>query len=344
MKNITLVIGTRPNMIKALPIYHKLRNLQQYDVKLIHTGQHYDHNMSGVFLESFGSIKPDKILEINGAPVNEQMSLMFNFLNNSFLELSPDLILVFGDVTSTLVATIVANKLDIRIAHIEAGLRSFDKTMPEETNRIITDHLCDYHFVTEESGLINLKHEGIETKNIYYVGNTMIDTLYEFKDYCRNLSSYKKYSLELHNYILFTFHRQSNVDNYCVLSKIVKYLNALEHKTILPLHPRTTLRLKEFNLIINNRNIIITDPLGYFDFIGLVINSGLVVTDSGGIQEETSYLGIPCITIRPNTERPVTISHGTNILADIDDDLIKKTNERFASDPIIISILTRIVQ
>lgn len=305
---IIIIVGTRPNFIKAFPVYHALK--PDHDLKLIHTGQHYDKNMSQIFFEELKFPEPDINLNITGSPIQQTAEVMTK-LETIFLQENPDLVIVFGDVTSTLAGALVASKLNIKLAHVESGLRSFDRTMPEEINRILTDKLADILFVTEPSGLLNLKKENI-TNNIFYVGNTMIDTLFKFKDQARKLKVCRKYGLVEKNYILVTIHRVNNVDEN--LEQIVKTLNKLSEKyqVIFPVHPRTQKKINQKN------KFIIIEPVGYLEFISLMIDSQLVLTDSGGIQEETTALNIPCLTARPNTERPITITHGTNQLISLD--------------------------
>jgi UDP-N-acetylglucosamine 2-epimerase (non-hydrolysing) len=323
---VTLVIGTRPNYMKAFPIYRELlrRNIP---AKLIHTGQHYDLNMNDLFFKELQISSPD--IQFNMEECSSeahQISTIISNLNNEFLINKPKLILVFGDVTSSLAAALVSNKLNIPLAHIESGLRSFDKKMPEEINRILIDNLSDYLFVTEQSGMFNLYKDNISGDKIF-VGNTMIDTLM----YAEELgllkeSIFKKdpYSkLQNKHYIVVTIHRQSNVEDIPKFSKIINNLNELsnEYFIIFPVHHRTKKALEKLNSmnIYLSKNIIQTDSLGYMDFMSLVKFSNLVLTDSGGIQEETAFLGIPCITLRDNTERPITLDIGLNILCKVDE-------------------------
>lgn len=281
---IIFIIGARPNYMKAIPLYHKLKN-----VIIIHTMQHYDSNMNTI-LKNIPVIYLEK---------NNTMCQLVKY----FKLIKPKLVIVFGDVNSTLIGAIVTKKMDIKLAHIEAGLRSFTD-IPEETNRIIVDHLSDYHFVTEPSAILNLKNEGI-TKNIFYVGNLMIDSLINVKI---SLPIYE-------NYIVLTLHRPSNVDNKQKYQKIIKFMD--NYNVIFPIHHRSVKYLPK------TKNMKIINPLPYNKFISLINHSKLVITDSGGIQEETSYMGIPCITLRKSTERPITIIKGTNHLMEFDEKILK---------------------
>lgn len=318
---IVLVVGARPNFIKAYPVYECLKSYSE--ITLIHTGQHYDSNMSDIFFEQLEFKKPDIYLNCSKNSDN-QTSLVDDIitkLKTNLEEIQPSLVVVFGDVDSTAAAAICANKLKIKLAHVESGLRSGDLTMPEEMNRIIVDRLADYHFCTETSAMHNLKTEGL--KGTYFVGNTMIDTLIQKRHKFTRRDNAEKY-------ILFTLHRQSNVDNIDTLEKILLKILTIDLPIIWPVHPRTREKLARMNIISDFGYITLIEPVGYIDFVNLMINSLLVITDSGGIQEETTYLNIPCITIRPNTERPSTLEEngGTNTLikdiSSLNCDIIKK--------------------
>lgn len=309
---ISLIIGTRPNYIKAFPVYSELS--KYFDVELLHTGQHYDSTVNEIFFEQLGMRKPYIQFTLTSKTECEQLTEIMTKLFTHYQTKRPNLIIVFGDVTSTLAGALVANKLRIKLAHVESGLRSFDITMPEENNRIIVDSISDYLFVTEQSGINNLKNEN-SRGNILFVGNTMIDTLVKFQKNSQNLI------INNNDFIVVTIHRQSNVDNPDNLTKIVNILNKLSEKYnfIFPIHHRTKNKLNELSLIFN-KNIHLTEPLGYLDFMKYVQQSKLVITDSGGIQEETTFLGIHCITLRDNTERPSTLvkNGGTSILSSLD--------------------------
>jgi UDP-N-acetylglucosamine 2-epimerase (non-hydrolysing) len=318
MKNIAILVGARPNYMKAFPIYRLLKNT--YNVTLIHSGQHYDQNLKDVFFRDF-CMTPDVQFIMEATTEVTQLAETIQKLGNYIAAYPTDLLMVFGDVTTTLAGALVANKLKVKLCHIESGLRSFDKTMPEENNRILVDHISNMLFVTEQSGLNNLKNEGI-TDNVYFVGNTMIDSLV----YLLNNTTFAKTD---EKYILVTLHRQSNVDDICKLTELVDVLNELSKKYTIyfPVHHRTRNNLNKTGLTFND-NIKVLEPLGYIEFMNYMTNSALVITDSGGIQEETTFLGISCVTLRDNTERPSTLREngGTNILSDINniiDDVTK---------------------
>lgn len=320
MKKITLIVGTRPNYIKAFPVYDALQQYSEaFKLKLIHTGQHYDQNMNEIFFNELNMKKPDVQFTLDSIGECAQLTEIMMKLHEEFKNDLPDLVIVFGDVTSTLAGALVANKMKIKLAHIESGLRSFDMTMPEEINRILIDSISDYLFITEQSGLDNLIRSHCLGKKML-VGNTMIDTLVKFNDIIN-----KNLDEEIgENFIVVTIHRQSNVDNPIILTKIIESINEIaatcNHKFIFPIHHRTKLRMKNLNLEIHP-NVKLTDPLGYIDFMKYIKKSQLVVTDSGGIQEETSFLGIPCVTLRENTERPATLieNGGLSVLSSVDE-------------------------
>lgn len=305
MKKIIFIVGTRPNFVKLYPIYKKFKN--NYETLIIHTGQHNDFNMAQIFFEEF---LINNIININIGYIspNEQLSKIINECHNIFLQHKPLLVIVFGDVTSTLGGALAANKLNIPIAHIESGNRSFDKTMPEEINRILVDHMSNYLFISEPNGYKNLINEGL-IDNLHYVGNPMIDTLFAFLPKFIETDFYKSLGLDKYSYIVLTIHRLSNTEN---LDKLRNLLAALSsYKIVFPMHPRIK------DQIIPSNNLLLIDPQGYIEFMNLIYYSGIVLTDSGGIQEETTFMGIPCITLRPNTERPITCTHGTNKLINI---------------------------
>ena len=318
MKNIVLIVGARPNFMKAAPVYNALINKNKHLITIVHTGQHYDSNMSDIFLKQLGLDSTHITnLGIRNGTQNSQIANIMLSLEKLWSN-KPNLVLVFGDVTSTLAASLCCNKLAIPVAHVESGNRSFDNTMPEEINRILVDRISDYHFVAEPNGLTNLKNELINSNNIHYVGNTMIDTLLNLKDAAINTNYYTTLGLEQNKYVLVTLHRPHNVDNNTNLTIILDALVKLcsNYKVVFPIHPR---RKQLINNLIANKynsptNLIILDPQGYLEFMNLNIFSGVVVTDSGGIQEETTALNKPCITLRPNTEREITCTHGTNLL------------------------------
>ncbi len=321
---IISVVGARPNFMKVAPINkalkkHNIQNPESIIQHLIcHTGQHYDEKMSKVFFDELGLPKPDFYLGIGGCSHAEQTGKVMIEFEKVLMEEKPDIVIVVGDVNSTIACSLTAVKLGIKVAHVEAGLRSNDRTMPEEINRILTDSISDYLFVSEPYGLINLKREGTSKNKIFYVGNTMIDSLVHFTPLINKSNVLHRFSLTINEYVLVTFHRPSNVDSEANLLEILNLLKKIsqKEKVIFPIHPRTKNRLIQlgFEKIFDGKEIIFTDPIGYIDFISLVMNSTLVITDSGGIQEETTFLGVPCITTRKTTERPITIEIGTNVL------------------------------
>ena len=322
LKKIISVVGARPNFIKVAPIHKAfLKYKNQVNHLICHTGQHFDEKMSKVFFEELELPKPDFYLGVGGGSHADQTARIMIEFEQILLNEKPDLIMVYGDVNSTLACSVTASKLNIPIAHVESGLRSFDRAMPEEVNRIVTDVLADYLFVTEKSGLINLKHEGIDDIKVFFTGNVMIDSLVYYLSKINDASVFNNLKIDKKKYILVTFHRPSNVDNEDNLKSLVAFLNNLAEKltVVLPIHPRTRNNLGKFGLLKSfHENLILTDPIGYIDFLALIKNATLIVTDSGGIQEESTYLGIPCITVRDNTERPVTVEVGTNQLIGTD--------------------------
>lgn len=323
MKVLTCV-GTRPNLIKITQLHRCFQAYPFIEHKLLHTGQHFDYNMNDVFFKELGIKAPDAFLNINqGTQINVIARIMEAF--EAFIQNDrPDLVMVPGDVNSSFACAFVAQRYGIPVAHIESGLRSYDMTMPEEANRLLIDVLADLFFVTEPSGEANLLRSGVAESKIRYVGNTMIDALVAFTPMID--SSDVRERLGVKDYYLLTFHRPINVDNkenLQTLAAIIAEL-ATRRQIVFPVHPRTRRRLQEFGLsdLLHNANVILTDPIGYIDFIHLVKNSKTVITDSGGVQEETTFMGVPCITVRPSTERPVTVTEGTNTLAPLNREVI----------------------
>lgn len=314
---IFLVAGARPNFMKVAPLIKELKK-EKIGFKLIHTGQHYDYKMSKIFFDDLGIPEPDFYLGVGSASHAIQTANIMIEFEKVLKSKTPELLIVVGDVNSTIACALVAKKLFIDVAHVEAGLRSFDRRMPEEINRVLTDQISDILFTTEESAEVNLKNEGIPSKRIFFVGNIMIDTLVNNVNKAKKLKIYKKYELKKNEYALITIHRPSNVDKKSELKKIIDILNYIQTKikTIFPVHPRTLKNLKKHDLYehIKKKNIILTEPIGYLEFLNLMMNSKFILTDSGGIQEEASYLKIPILTLRENTERPITIKRGTNTL------------------------------
>jgi UDP-N-acetylglucosamine 2-epimerase (non-hydrolysing) len=326
---IVIVVGARPNFMKAAPILRAIRAFNAIrgewagtiDAVLVHTGQHYDAKMSDAFFADLEMPKPDVFLGAGSGSHAEQTAEIMKRFEPVLLREKPDVMLVVGDVNSTLACALVASKLsaDCRpcIAHVEAGLRSFDRAMPEEINRLLTDQLSDLLFVTEESGVRNLRAEGVPGNKIYLVGNTMIDSLREHESRAQASSIMQRLSISKGKYALLTLHRAANVDERDSLIEILKGTSELSTllPIIFPAHPRTQKKIAELGLAnYFGSKVRLTDPLGYLDFLCLMSSARIVVTDSGGIQEETTALGIPCITARENTERPITIESGTNVL------------------------------
>lgn len=319
MNKILFIVGTRPNFVKLFPIYESLNSLNKYNLIILHTGQHYDQNMSSCFINMFKLNVIDLNIQLPKEREN-RIQIISSHLIDKIKEINPKLVIVFGDVDSSLAGLIASYKLKMPIAHVESGNRSYDLTMPEEINRLIIDQYSDYHFVSEPNGMINLLQENIiEPENInktcFYTGNPMIDTLIKFKNEAIILKSYENFGLEKYKYALLTLHRPCNVDNFYSFEEITNMIKNIskKYKIIFPTHPRIKDKMSQLNEI---ENIVITEPLDYINFLNLLINSGVVITDSGGISEETTFLGIPCITLRNSTERPITITHGTNILID----------------------------
>jgi UDP-N-acetylglucosamine 2-epimerase (non-hydrolysing) len=327
VKKIFILIGTRPNFIKVTR-FKELGEAKGMDIKIIHTGQHFDANMADVFFTQFG-LQPDYFLNVGGQTPNTQIANIILKLEELFAKKGkPDLFIVPGDVNSTMAGAIAANKLGVKLAHLESGLRSYDKKMPEEHNRIITDNLSDICFVTEPSGIENLENENIAA-SVEYVGNTMIDTLVHFEPQIEASDVLERYNVDKGDYHLLTFHRPSNVDSEEELIILIEIINAVAKfgKMVLPLHPRTRNKLKEFGLLTeleNMEELVLTEPIGYFEFQKLIKYAKVVLTDSGGVQEETTFRQVPCLTLRENTERPVTIIEGTNTLVPINADSVKR--------------------
>lgn len=321
-KLIHLVAAARPNFMKVAPLYHALKREPWADPVIIHTGQHYDLNMSDAFFKDLGLPQPDLHLGVGSGTHAEQTGQVMMAYEKVLLENRPDLVVVVGDVNSTMATTLAAVKLGIEVGHLEAGLRSFDRTMPEEINRLVTDALADILWTPSPDADENLIREGIHPNKIHCVGNIMIDSLVMLRERIENESVYKELALKPRNYGLITLHRPSNVDDHNFLNELCKSLSRIADKTTLvfPIHPRTRKNLESnglMSLLKGHKGIIDLEPLGYIPFMNLLFNCGFAITDSGGIQEETTYLGIPCLTIRQNTERPITITRGTNQLCDI---------------------------
>ena len=314
---VIAVAGTRPNFMKVGPLVRAFEAQAGVDLKLVHTGQHYDAAMSQVFFRDLGLPEPDLNLGVGSASAPEQTARILVAFESVVVEWKPDLVVVVGDVTSTLACALAAAQVGVPVAHVEAGLRSFDPSMPEERNRILTDHISDLLFTTEQSGNDNLAREGIAGDRIRFVGNVMIDSLLSVRGRARSDRPWARWDLEPGSYILTTLHRPSNVDIDDRLLTLIAALRTASESTpvVFPVHPRTRDRLEELGAADpDSEHFHLVEPIGYVDFVGLMSAAALVVTDSGGIQEETTVLNVPCLTVRPNTERPVTVQVGTNRL------------------------------
>lgn len=319
---IVHIAGARPNFVKLSSIMLACHKQPEIDSYLVHTGQHYSKEMSELFFKELGIPQPDINLGVGSGSHAVQTAEIMKSIETVLIDQEPDYILVVGDVNSTVASALVAVKLGIRIIHVEAGLRSFDRTMPEEINRIITDALSDFLFVTEQSAIENLLKEGIDENKIHMVGNVMIDTLLRNKCKADKSEILERLGILPGNYATVTLHRPSNVDNYITMNGFLDAFEYIEKEIplIFPMHPRTMKNLIENGLmtrIEKFKNVKIISPLGYLDFLKLMANSKVVITDSGGMQEESTILGVPCMTLRNNTERPVTITHGTNRLVEL---------------------------
>lgn len=316
MKIVTIV-GTRPNFIKMAPIIKEIKARESWEHVLIHTGQHYDDQLSKIFFRQLNLPQPDVNLGIGSMPYAQQIQSMVGKVAKALLHYHPDLVLVVGDVNSTLAGAIAARKINIPVAHVESGLRSFDCLMPEEINRFLTDSMSNILFTPSTDADINLAREGIPSKKVHCVGNVLIDTLIQNQRKIKNSLILNQLKLNHNEYILVTLHRPSNVDNKKDLEKIIQIFKRLPEnfKIIFPVHPRAREALKRFRLQSKIRgiaNLRMVGPLGYFDFLKLMTHARVVLTDSGGVQEETTFLNVPCLTMRASTERPVTVTHGTN--------------------------------
>jgi UDP-N-acetylglucosamine 2-epimerase (non-hydrolysing) len=316
---VLAVVGARPNLMKMAPLIRAMRKLPDIDPILVHTGQHYDEKMSQIFFDDLEIPRPDLFFEVGSGSHAEQTAKVMVACERVLLERRPDVVLVVGDVNSTLACAVAAAKLCVPIAHVEAGLRSFDRTMPEEVNRLVTDALSDLLFTTSPDADENLAREGTPPDRIFFVGNVMIDTLQSYRARAAGLGTPGRYGFAPGGYALLTLHRPSNVDVPGVFAGLLDAMTEIQRDLaiLFPAHPRTVQRLADLGLaerLANAPGLRIIEPLGYLEFLDLMMHARLVMTDSGGIQEETTILGVPCLTLRENTERPITISHGTNRL------------------------------
>jgi UDP-N-acetylglucosamine 2-epimerase (non-hydrolysing) len=318
--HILHVLGTRPNLVKMAPVIAALRaRLPDARQTVVHTGQHYDRLMSEVFFEELGMPEPNHMLEVGSGSHAQQTARVVERLEPVLLAERPDLVIVPGDVNSTMAAAITAAKLDIPVAHVESGLRSFDRTMPEELNRIVADTLSELLFLHSEEAIENLRAEGIAEERLHFVGNTMIDTLVALEARFRGLESAAGLGVKPGAYLLVTLHRPALVDGPLLAEAIAELRGlAAEMPVVFPVHPRTRKMMEAEIGDEPSSGLLLTAPLGYLDFLSLTADAGAVLTDSGGIQEETTFLGVPCFTLRDNTERPVTIRAGTNTLLGLD--------------------------
>ncbi|MGE0684433.1 MAG: non-hydrolyzing UDP-N-acetylglucosamine 2-epimerase [Candidatus Binatia bacterium] len=333
---IVNIAGARPNFMKVAPLLREMRKYLDISPVLVHTGQHYDEKMAGQFFQDLRIPEPDVFLEIGSGSHAYQTAEVMKRLEPVLQEIRPDVVVVVGDVNSTMAAALTAVKFPIPVAHVEAGLRSFDRTMPEEINRLVTDVVSDYLFVSEESGQQNLLREGVDPSKIFLVGNVMIDSLEECRPLWKRSEIWSRFGFKEGEYAVVTLHRPANVDDPETLRGLVEALVEISARLplLFPMHPRTRARVQEFGLedsftylslnsVFSLRSSILgiqhsalycSEPLGYLDFMSLMAHARLVLTDSGGLQEETTVLGVPCLTLRENTERPVTLTHGTNRL------------------------------
>jgi len=328
--HIVHVVGARPNFMKIAPILAACAARPGLRSTLVHTGQHYDEAMSQLFFDQLRIPRPDVNLDVGSGSHAQQTAAVLQRFEPVLVDRRPDLVLVVGDVNSTLACSLAAVKLGIPVAHVEAGLRSFDRTMPEEINRIVTDAIADLLFVTEESAIANLTREGVDPARLHFVGNVMIDTLLAHRTAAAGSDALERLGVRAGGYAVLTLHRPANVDDADVLRGIFEPLAelALRMPIVFPVHPRTRAALlPHAALLAAGHGIRLVDPLGYLDFVRLMGDARLVLTDSGGIQEETTILGVPCVTIRENTERPVTVTHGTNRLAGTTSVGIRRTIE-----------------
>lgn len=330
---IILVAGARPNFMKVAPLMEEFKKWPRFSTILVHTGQHYDEKMSKVFFDELKIPRPDINLEIGSGNHSVQTGKIMIAFDGVLERGKPDLVVVVGDVNSTIACSLAAAKRGIKVAHVEAGLRSFDLTMPEEINRVLTDQISNFLFCTEDSAVKNLRAEGISKNKIFMTGNVMIDTLLKQKSVAEKSNILKELKLADKKYAVATLHRPSNVDDKDSLTKVISILKKVAEKlpVVFPIHPRTESNLLTWK--ISTGKVHILDPMGYLDFLKLVSHAKLVMTDSGGIQEETTILGVPCLTMRENTERPVTVECGTNEIVGTDEKKILAAVEKILKKP-----------
>ena len=329
---VLAVAGARPNFMKIAPLLRELHRRDSFAARLVHTGQHYDDAMSSDFFRDLGIPEPDANLGVGSGSHGEQTAHVLREIERELLDRRPDVVVVVGDVNSTLAATLAAVKLHIPVAHVEAGLRSGDRSMPEEINRLMTDAVCDWLFTTEPAGERNLRNEGVAADRIHFVGNVMIDTLLANAERARGLGGPARLGVEPGGYAAVTLHRPSNVDDPDRLRELIATLERLHRRlpVVFPVHPRTAAAIA--NLSLDGPPAFHSlEPLGYLEFLGLVADSHFVLTDSGGLQEETTALGVPCLTLRDSTERPITVEQGTNTIVGLDAEVLQREIERVLS-------------
>ena len=337
---IVSVVGARPNFMKVAPIAVELaKHRDRFDHSIVHTGQHYDEQLSRVFFDELGIPRPDVNLNVGSGSHAQQTAAIISAFEPVLTSGRPDLVVVVGDVNSTIACALVASKLGIAVAHVEAGLRSFDRTMPEEINRVLTDQISDILFTTEPVAADNLRREGIADDKIHFVGNVMIDTLLAHRDRARALDVPTRLGLAPKSYGILTLHRPSNVDNPEVFKRLFSAIGeiAAEYPIVFPVHPRTRHVLKSSDAttsLVSNGRLRLLEPLGYLDFMGLQAAAKFALTDSGGVQEETTILGVPCLTLRENTERIVTATHGTNRVVGTDPQAILAAWSALKANPV----------
>ncbi len=328
---VVSIVGTRPNFMKMAPVVAELqRRAEMFEPLLVHTGQHYDEEMSEVFLQELGIPEPHRSLGVGSGSHAQQTARVMERLERVLLETQPDLVIVPGDVNSTLAAALVCAKLQVPLAHVESGLRSFDRSMPEEINRVVADQLTDLLFTHSPEAAGNLLAEGVQADRIHYVGNTMIDTLVALRDRIERAAAPERLGLLPGSYLLVTLHRPALVDGPALAETVINLERlSAELPVVFPVHPRTRQAIARLGMTVRSHGLRLLEPLGYLDFMSLVMSAAAVLTDSGGVQEETTYLGIPCFTLRDNTERPITTDIGTN-------SLLGQTPARIAEIPDLI--------
>jgi UDP-N-acetylglucosamine 2-epimerase (non-hydrolysing) len=332
---LLVVVGTRPNFIKVTRFKEVAAQRPGIEVCIVHTGQHFSANMADVFFDQFG-LRPDRALDIGPGSPNKQMAAVMQALEPVITEERPDMVMVVGDVNSTLAAAITANKMGIPLAHLESGLRSFDRTMPEEHNRVLTDRITDQFFITEQSGMDHLLADGVDPSRLHFVGNTMIDTLVAFAPQVDASPVLDQLDLGAGGHVLMTIHRPATVDDPKQLSNLLDLIADIgaRRKVVFPMHPRTLKNIEAFGLqerMNSLTGLVLTEPLDYFAFQKLVATCAFILTDSGGIQEESTFRRVPCLTLRPNTERPSTVQIGSNELIPLEAAAIREAIDRIES-------------